>query len=153
MLPQDERTGQGQRERALPVVDNGLGAASNGVVGSASGAGAATTVGAGLGFFFFAACAGGGACSGEAASAPGSVGGLSSGFGAEASATGASWITTVPPLQAVRQISKIGCSTPCRPGLSANIQPEKMRLVCFSSSISSTWAKASVCGASVGGRE
>src|ERR1700734_2231947 len=93
--------GQGQRERALPVVDDGLGAGSNGVVGSASGAGAATTVGAGLGFFFFAACAGGGACSGEAASAPGSVGGLSSGFGAEASATGASWITTVPPLQAV----------------------------------------------------
>src|SRR5271169_1006428 len=136
MLPQDERTGQGQRARALPPVDDdGSGAGSNGAVGAASGA--ATTVG-GFGFFFFAACAGGGVCSGEAASAPGSVGGLSSGFGAEASATGASWITTVPPLQAVSQISKIGCSTPCRPGLSANIQPEKMRLICFSSSISST---------------
>src|SRR5580692_7839962 len=151
MLPQDERTGQGQRARALPTGD-WLGAGSNGAVGAASGGGAATTVG-GFGFFFFAACAGGGACSGEAASAPGSAGGLSSGFGAAASATGASCITTVPPLQAVSQISKIGCSTPCRPGLSANIQPEKMRLICFSSSISSTWAKASVCGASVGGRE
>ena len=31
MLPQDGRTGQGQRARALPVVDNGLGAGSNGV--------------------------------------------------------------------------------------------------------------------------
>src|ERR1700722_652020 len=151
MLPQDERTGQGQRARALPTGD-WLGTGSNGAVGAASGAGAAMTVG-GFGFFFFAACAGGGVCSGEAASAPGSVGGLSSGFGAEASATGASWITTVPPLQAVSQIWKIGCSTPCRPGLSANIQPEKMRLVCFSSSISSIWAKVSVCGASVGGRE
>ena len=89
MLPQDGRTGQGQRARALPVVEDGLGAGSKGVVGCPSGAGAATTVG-GFGFFFFAACAGGGVCSGEAASAPGSVGGLSSGFGAEASAMGAS---------------------------------------------------------------
>src|ERR1700722_13086923 len=151
MLPPDGRTGQGKRARGLPVVENGLGAGSNGVVGAASGAGVATT--AGFGFFFFAACAGGGVCSGEAASAPGSVGGLSSGFGAEASAAGASRITTVPPLQAVSQISKIGCSTPCRPGESANIQPEKMRLICFCSSISSTWANVSVCGASVGGRE
>src|SRR5580658_3024356 len=37
--------GQGQRARALPVVEDGLGADSNGAVGSASGAGAATTVG------------------------------------------------------------------------------------------------------------
>ena len=42
---------------------------------------------------------------------------------------------------------------PCRPGLSANIQPLKMRLIDLSVSISSTSAKASVCGASVEGRE
>ena len=58
----------------------------------------------------------------------------------------------VPPLHSVSQISKIGCSMPCRPGLSANIHPEKIRLSFFCSSISSTWAKTSVCGASVGQR-
>src|ERR1700722_11191002 len=30
-------------------------------------------------------------------------------------------------LQSVSQMSYIGCSTPCRPGLAANIQPEKIR--------------------------
>ncbi len=41
---------------------------------------------------------------------------------------------------------------PCRPGLSANIQPAKMRFSVLSASTSSTSAKASVRGASVGGR-
>src|SRR3984957_12067845 len=77
MLPQDGRTGQDQRARALPPVDDdGSGGGSTGAGGCASGAGAATTVG-GLGFFFFAACAvGGPGCPDDAASAPGSVGGL-----------------------------------------------------------------------------
>src|SRR5579863_8490517 len=138
---------RGQRPRWAPGV-----ACAGGSSGSAvTGAGAAATVG--LVFFFFFGCTGGGAgCSGELA-LPASAGGLSSGFGVEASAVGVSRMTTVPPLQAVSQISKIGCATPFRPGLSANIHPEKMRWTFFCSSISSTCAKASVCGGSVGGRE
>src|SRR5208282_4519378 len=43
-------------------------------------------------------------------------------------------------------------STPCRPGLAENIQPEKMRFDVLEFSISSTSMKLSVCGASVCGR-
>ena len=35
---------------------------------------------------------------------------------------------------------------PCRPGLAANIQPEKIRLYSFFSSTSSTSTKVVVCG-------
>src|ERR1700730_13864466 len=87
-LPQDRLSGQGQRTRALPVVWL-LGRPTSGAA-SAFGVGATTTVAGGLGFFFFAGCGGGAGCSGDAVSVPMSVGGLSSGFGAEASASGAS---------------------------------------------------------------
>jgi hypothetical protein len=69
----------------LPGVACGAGSSGSVVTG----AGAAATVG--LVLFFFFGCTGGGAgCSGEAALAPASVGGLSSGFGVEASAVGVS---------------------------------------------------------------
>ena len=45
------------------------------------------------------------------------------------------------------------CSTALRPGLSANIQPVKMRRILRSSVISSTSTKESVFGSSVVGRE
>ena len=43
--------------------------------------------------------------------------------------------------------------TPCRPGLAANIQPEKIRLNSLVVVTSSTSVKPRVSGASVGGRE
>src|SRR5271170_6679544 len=46
----------------------------------------------------------------------------------------------------------MGCSTACRPGLAANIQPVKIRLISPCSVTSSTSTKASVFVASVGGR-
>jgi leucyl/phenylalanyl-tRNA--protein transferase len=56
-------------------------------------------------------------------------------------------------VQSVSQTSKTGCSTALRPGLSANIQPAKMRFSLSSSSTSSTSTKVVVLGGSVGGRE
>ena len=85
MLPQDRVGGQGQRPRALPDVPCEGGGSSGDAV---TGAGAATTA-AGFGLLFLAGCGGGAGRSGELASVPASVGGLSSGF-AEASAAGAS---------------------------------------------------------------
>ena len=54
--------------------------------------------------------------------------------------------------QSVSQTSNTGCSTALRPGLSANIQPEKMRFSLPSSSVSSTSTKVVVLGGSVGAR-
>ena len=55
--------------------------------------------------------------------------------------------------QSVSHTSNTGCSTALRPGLSANIQPEKMRFSLPSSCISSTSTKVVVFGGSVGARE
>ena len=54
--------------------------------------------------------------------------------------------------QSVSHTSNTGCSTALRPGLSANIQPEKMRFSLPSSCISSTSTKVVVLGGSVGAR-
>ena len=55
-------------------------------------------------------------------------------------------------LQSVSQTSNTGCSTALRPGLSANIQPVKMRFSLPSSSVSSISTKVVVLGGSVGAR-
>ena len=60
-------------------------------------------------------------------------------------------VTSLPPTQSFSQTSKTGCSTPWRPGLAENIQPEKIRCI-FPFSTSSTWTKPSVSGVSVWGR-
>ena len=65
---------------------------------------------------------------------------------------GGRWAATRGWLQSVSHTSNTGCSTALRPGLSANIQPEKMRFSLPSSCISSTSTKVVVLGGSVGAR-
>jgi leucyl/phenylalanyl-tRNA--protein transferase len=89
----------------------GLGLAAGGGTGSAASGGAASAAGAAPG--------------GGAAGAPGAAPGAPSGAAAFAS-LGAG-VTGVGVLQLVSQTSKTGCSTAFNPGLSANIQPVKMR--------------------------
>jgi leucyl/phenylalanyl-tRNA--protein transferase len=93
------------------------GLATGGGTGSAS-AGAAGAASAG-------AASGAGAAPGVAAGAPGSAAGAPPGAAAFAS-LGAG-VSGTGVLQLVSQTSKTGCSTALSPGLSANIQPVKMR--------------------------
>jgi leucyl/phenylalanyl-tRNA---protein transferase len=95
----------------------GLGLATGGGAGSGS-AGAAGAASAG-------AASGAGATPGAAAGAPGSAAGAPPGAAAFAS-LGAG-VSGTGVLQLVSQTSKTGCSTALSPGLSANIQPVKMR--------------------------
>jgi len=92
--------------------------------------------GVGLGFGLGLATTGAGA--GSAAAGGASAAGAVSGAGAAGAAPGApsgaaafaslgAGITGVGVLQLVSQTSKTGCSTALSPGLSANIQPVKMR--------------------------
>ena len=93
------------------------GLATGGETGSAS-AGAAGAASAGV-------ASGAGAAPGVAAGAPGSAAGAPPGAAAFAS-LGAG-VSGTGVLQLVSQTSKTGCSTALSPGLSANIQPVKMR--------------------------
>jgi leucyl/phenylalanyl-tRNA--protein transferase len=105
-----------------------LGGALEGGVGFGFGFGLATGGGAGSASAGAAgaASAGAGTASGEgAAGAPGASAGAPSGAAAFAS-LGAG-VTGAGILQLVSQTSKTGCSTALSPGLSANIQPVKMR--------------------------
>jgi len=91
----------------------GLGLATGGGAGSGSTGAGGPASGAAAG-----AASGGGAAPGSAAGAPSGAGAFAS-LGAGVSGTGV--------LQLVSQTSKTGCSTALSPGLSANIQPVKMR--------------------------
>lgn len=62
-------------------------------------------------------------------------------------AAAARWDRGIP----VSEMSNVGCSTALRPGLSANIQPEKTRLRLPDGSVSSTCTKLVVLGSSVMG--